>query len=206
MVSVLHYKHRNRTQRNSGQKHLSVAVTHMRCEGTDFSGNLASNRTLHVQSTALNDVNGSCECSAILQIQPHDFKHIINGHLGEVSSIGLGQHYTEILWLHQRTNPVVYSGTQLGQKTTHSLPEICFSHQQSFYPRATEGMSVSDNCTVRQAKLSQITAEGKAGCLLGMLSAFWDSGSTSSGFCPASFCFERTRDIGMSCIIRMDRD
>lgn len=206
MVSVLHYKYRNRTQRNSGQKHLSVAVTNMRREETDFSGNLASSRTLRVQCTALNDVNGSCECSALLQIQPHDFKHIINGHLGEVSCIGLAQHYTEILWLYQRENPVVYSGTRLGQKTTHSLPEICFSHQQSFYPRATEGMPVSDNCTVRQAKLSQITAEGKAGCLLGMLSAFWDFGYTSSGFCSASFYFERIRDIGMSCIVRMDRD
>lgn len=83
----------------------------MRREGTDFSGNLALSSTLHVQSTALNDVNCSCECSALLQIKPHDFKHIINGHLGKVLSIGLAQHHTEILWLHERENPVVYSGT-----------------------------------------------------------------------------------------------
>ena len=100
----------------------------------------------------------------------------------EVSSIGLAQHRTEILWLHQRENPVVHSGTQLSQKTTHTLPEIFyFSHQQSFFPRATEaeipqGMAISDNCTGGQAKLSWVTAEVKAGCLLGMLQTFWDPG------------------------------
>lgn len=115
-------------------KSILIAVTDTGWEGTDFSGNLALSSSSHVQSTVLNDVNCSCECSALLQIKPHDFKHVINGHQGKVLSIGLAQPHTEILWLHQRENPVVYRGTQLGQKSTHTLPEIFyFSHQQSFF-------------------------------------------------------------------------
>lgn len=125
---------KKQTQRNPGQKHLLIGVTDPRCEGADFSGNLALKSALHVQSTALNDVNCSCECSALLQIKPHDFKNIINGHLGKVESIGLAQHHTEILWLHQRQNPVFYNGVRLGKKIARILPEIvCFSHQHSLF-------------------------------------------------------------------------
>lgn len=114
-------------------------MTDKRPEGTDFSRKLAESSTLHVQSTGLNDVNCSCECSAVLQIKCHDFKHVINTHLGKVSCIGLAQHHREILWLHQRQNPVVSSGTPLGQRNTYwTLPEIYVSHQKSFFPRATE--------------------------------------------------------------------
>jgi len=77
-------------------------VTNTGCEGTDFSGNLALSSTLHVQCTALNDINCSCECSALLQIKPHDFKRIINIHLGKVSSIGLAQHHTNSVAASER--------------------------------------------------------------------------------------------------------
>lgn len=149
---------KKQTQRNPGQKHLLIGVTDPRRGGADFSGNLALKSALHVQSTALNDVNCSCECSALLQIKPHDFKHIINGHLGKVESIGLAQHHTEILWLHQRQNPVFYNGVRLGKKDRSYTSWNCLfqSSTQPFFPRATEagipqGMSMTTAQTDRQS-------------------------------------------------------
>lgn len=136
-----------------------------------------------VQSTVLNDVNCSCECSAVLQIKCHDLKYVINTHLGKVSCIGLAQHYREIIWLHQRENPVVCNGTPLSQKNTHTehslksmsaFRSLLFqeSLKQKYY---RQSMSISDYGTDGQAKLLGIAAEMKAGCVLGILRVFWDS-------------------------------
>lgn len=152
-------------------------MTDKRPEGTDFSSKLAESSTLHVQSTGLNDVNCSCECSAVLQIKCHDFKHVINTHLGKVSCIGLAQHHREILWLHERQNPVVSSSTPLGQRSTHTEHSLksmsairsLFFQEPRKQKHYRQSMSISDNGIDGQAKLPWTTAEVKAGCLLGIL-------------------------------------
>lgn len=145
---------------------------------------MALSSTLHVQSTVLNDVNCSCECSAVLQIKCHYFKHVINTHLGKVSCIELAQHHREIIWLRQRENPVVCSGTPLSQKNTHPEHSLkCMSAIRSLFFQESPkqkyyrlSMPISDYGTDGQAKLLGIAEEVKAGCLLGILRAFWDSG------------------------------
>lgn len=178
-------------------------MTDVRCEGTDFSGNLALSSTLHVQSTALNDVSCSCECSALLQIKPHDFKCIINGHLGKVLFIGLAQKHQKFCGCIREK--ILLSTQQ--ELLWHSIwpkdHSFYFSQQQSFFPKSHWSRNTTACIYTRglyrqagQATMGNSRNEDwlpSAHATLG----------TSSGFCSASLFFER---IWVICTMRMGRD